>query len=141
MLKRTQRNRLASQARTHKDIARRRGEWWCVECKSKDNLESDHILSQKWHPELRFKLWNLCLRCKTCNLRKGAKMYMELRTLRVIFIASLRGAFWPSLLVIAVLIAQQYPEVFAFLSNIFWHCLESFSILGLDSFPIFSEAH
>lgn len=94
MLKRLRRNRLARLARKHKALCRRRGIFYCVECKSKLDPESDHILSQHYYPQLRYKLWNLCIRCKECNQRKSDKFYWEFRTFKVLAISLLRSAFW-----------------------------------------------
>lgn len=112
MFKRLQRNRLARLARKHKAIARRRGAWFCVECGVSENLESDHILSKHAHPDLIYKLWNLCLRCKGCNLRKSDKFYFEFRTFRVLIRASLQSSFWPSLQAFAFLCLLHYLAIY-----------------------------
>jgi len=86
MFKRLQKNKLARVTREHKAIARRRGVFYCVEGrKHKGDMESDHILSQHYYPQLRLKLWNLCIRCQDCNRRKSDKFYWEIRSFIVLF--------------------------------------------------------
>ena len=112
MIRRLQKNRLARLARKHKAIARRRNAWFCVECKSTEELESDHILSKHAHRDLMYKMWNLCLRCKECNLRKYNKFYFEFRTYKALITASLQSSFWPCALTFAVLCGLHYLDAY-----------------------------
>ena len=110
--RRIQRRELARVTRQHKAMAQRRGAWFCVECGSKDNLESDHQLSKHAHPDLMYKLWNRVLRCKPCNLRKSDKFYFELRSLKVLLRASIEDALFPSLLAFGLLCLLHYLAVY-----------------------------
>jgi len=112
VFKRLQRNKLARLARKHKSICRRKGVWYCVECGSIEELESDHILSKHAHRDLMYKIWNLCLRCKKCNRRKSDKFYFELRTLLTLIRASIHSAVWPSLLSYVLLCLLHYLAVY-----------------------------
>ena len=116
MFKRLRRNRLARLARKHKALCRKRRIFFCVECKSKLDQQSDHILSQHYYPKLRYKLWNLCIRCEECNQRKSDKFYWELRSFRVMARASITGALFPSLLAFALLCLLHYLAVYDLLS-------------------------
>ena len=114
MLKRLRRNRLARLARKHKALCRKRRIFFCVECKSKLDQQSDHILSQHYYPKLRYKLWNLCIRCEDCNQRKSDKFYWELRSFRVMARASIQSSLIPSALALFLLIALHYLAVYAY---------------------------
>ena len=72
-------------ARRHKAIEIEAGNYKCVDCGTIVLLQSDHVLSRKWYPELSLKLWNLVLRCLYCNLEKGTKIYWDRHTVRVLF--------------------------------------------------------
>lgn len=49
----------------------------CVECGANDNLEIDHILPVKSHPECAFDLDNLQVLCKECHKNKTASELIE----------------------------------------------------------------
>ena len=110
-------SKLQALARKHKSIARKRRIFFCVDCKSTVELESDHILSKRWHPELMFKLYNLCIRCKDCNLKKGVKIYFEWRTVKVICISALRASLFPCVLTLSLLIVLHYLACGAYIST------------------------
>ncbi len=111
-LKRLRRNRLARLARQHKALCRRKGWWYCVECGAVDELESDHILSKHAHRDLMYKIWNLCLRCKKCNLRKSNKFYWEFRTFKVILRASVQSAVFRAVISSAVVASLHLLAVY-----------------------------
>ena len=110
-------SKLQALAKKHKAIARKRRILFCVDCKSTVELESDHILSKRWHAELMYKLYNLCIRCKDCNLRKGVKFYFEWRTFKVIFISALRASLVPFVLTSLLLIVLHYLACGAYIST------------------------
>ena len=69
-------------ARLHKSTAKHYGQFKCVECGSTKDLQSDHILPFKHLPGLGLYLWNLCIRCRYCNAKKGTKIYFDWITIK-----------------------------------------------------------
>lgn len=90
-------------ARRHKQLERRKGNWKCVDCDETGELESDHVLSVKWFYAFRLKLWNLVLRCRECNGKKGSKLYWDLITIGLLIRVSLGYAI--RRLIVALLVA------------------------------------
>jgi len=54
-----------------------------VDCEATEKLESDHILPYKRFPGLGLYLWNTCIRCRSCNAKKGTKIYFDWITIKV----------------------------------------------------------
>ena len=77
--------KIANQAKKHKKLAKEAGIFYCVECDCCVDLQSDHILSQHYYPQLRLKMWNLCIRCQECNQKNSDKFYWEMRSFVVLF--------------------------------------------------------
>lgn len=96
-------------ARTHKAICRRKGIFYCVECKSTTELESAHCWPQKKYPEFSLWLINLRLRCRACNQRMGQRVYWDWQTLRVILYYAVRLCLWPTIIATALVWQTSYP--------------------------------
>ena len=92
-------------ARTHKAQSILK----CVDCGSKNDLESDHVLPASKYKHLRLKLFNLAIRCKPCNQAKSAKVYLDRHTFRVWLILSVRGCFGPSIIALGLYYVSYQP--------------------------------
>lgn len=92
-------------ARTHKAVSR----LICVDCGSKKDLESDHVLPASKYKHLRLKLFNLVIRCKPCNQAKSAKVYLDRYTFRVWLIIATRGAIWPTITALGLYYVSYQP--------------------------------
>jgi len=85
-------------AKKHKEKSQLR----CIDCGSKKDLESDHVLPASKYKHLRLKLFNLVIRCKPCNQAKSAKVYLDRYTFRVWLIIATRGAVVPTIIMTGV---------------------------------------
>ena len=123
MFRNYRKNKLARTARKHKTQARRKGVYYCVECKSKSDQQSDHILSQHYYPKLRYKLWNRCIRCQSCNRRKKDLFYWEFRSFVVLFKLCTREALVAlTLVAIGVYCYENYSVLSDLISNVWLYC-------------------
>jgi len=91
--------RMRKQAREHKALHRGKSSWKCKDCGSTaENLQSDHILPLSRFEKLGLQMHNRCLRCPPCNLKKGAKLYPDPKTLQLLlssgFIRALKRLLW-----------------------------------------------
>ena len=77
-------------AKIHKLIQKAKGKYYCVDCKTINHLESDHILPVSKYPMYGLWLCNLALRCgpeaKGCNQKKSDKIYWSIRAVQLLVI-------------------------------------------------------
>ena len=57
----------------------------CMKCKSKDNIEVDHVLPRSIFPSLALSFSNMGLLCKKCNQEKSARIIPDYRPKRIIY--------------------------------------------------------
>jgi hypothetical protein len=56
-----------------------------MKCKSKEDIEVDHVLPRSKFPSLALKLSNLGLLCKVCNQEKSARIVPDYRPRRIVY--------------------------------------------------------
>jgi len=110
-------------SKAHKAISR----LICVDCGSKKDLESDHVLPASKYKHLRLKLFNLVIRCKPCNQAKSAKVYLDRHTFRVWLILSVKGVIWRTAIAILIYLAWQTSYQTGMHPHDFASYLQSFS--------------
>lgn len=86
-------------ARQHKGLMRSIGKYRCEFCGATEGLTSDHVMPISRYRSLRLDIDNLQLLCGPCNSKKGAKVLLGRRTIKLLFLLWRRDAFFTAFLV------------------------------------------
>ena len=50
--------------------AKRRDDWKCTQCGSREGLEVHHLIRARQEPELAFSMGNVVTLCRTCHIQE-----------------------------------------------------------------------